>query len=83
MQVDRIRNEYSKYQEEFIKMLTPLQSMCDGHLSWILPIKHRANLEWATILPTHLEPYHAEPKARDFESSNIENVLGMNVIETA
>lgn len=37
----------------------------------------------ATTRPTHLVPYRAEPKARDCERFEIENMLVTNVIEPA
>lgn len=78
-----IPEDYFKYKEEFIYVLTPYQSMWDRHLGRISTIKHRVDLESPIIRPMDLVPYRIESKARDFKRSEIETMLVMNIIEPA
>lgn len=78
-----VPDEYSNYGDKFIELLSPLQSLWDGYLDRISTVRLRVDLESPTIRPIHSVPYHAKPKASDFERTEIERMVPNNVTETA
>lgn len=64
-------------------MLGPLISMCDAHFGGISTVKHCISLKSLNKRPIKSVSYRAGPKAYDFEKSEIEDLLSMNVTKPA
>lgn len=64
-------------------MLIPFQSIWDGHLGRSSTVKHRVDLESATLRPIDSVSYRAWTGARDLKRDKTESMLEINVIEPA
>lgn len=57
--------------------------MWDERFRYISTITYSFDLESSDVRPIHLVPYQAKPEACDFEGSEINTMLAMNVNEPA
>lgn len=57
--------------------------MCDGRLGSIDIAKHRIQLSTTDVRPINFAPYHAGPKAHEFDKTDIDKVLCMEIIGPA
>lgn len=76
-----ILEEYPKYQDDFIDMLTPFQSMWDRHLQRNSAVKHWVDLESPASWAIQLTPFRAGLVPHDFEWSETEHILAMNLMD--
>lgn len=63
--------------------MTPFQSMLNDHLDRISTARRRFDIESHMIWPTQLASYTAGSIASDFERSESENMLTVNIIVRA
>lgn len=78
-----IRNKYAGYCDTFGNTLEPFSAILDGCLGCIFAVSHRGDLESSNISPIKSRPYRVGPKDDDFEKSELDNMLAMNVFEPA
>ena len=69
-------------QEKARNMLKKYESMWNGSLGKISVTEHRIQLK-DDAQPVHLQPYRAGPKAREFETAEVQRMLDNDVIEPA
>lgn len=67
----------------FLNVPEPFQIMSDGRVQSISTVKPRVHLDFLNTCPIHSASYRAGPTARDFERSEVNNMLAIKVIQPA
>lgn len=71
------------YLDKSIGLMTKFQSMSDVYLGSINVVKHCTEVAWDETGPIHSAPYREGPNAREFETSEIEKMMIVGVIDSA
>lgn len=79
----QLLNGYAEYHDQFPGMLSGFQSVLDGHLRQMNIAKHRIGLRGENTQPIPSAPYHAGPRAREFEKEEICKMFSQKFIKLA
>lgn len=74
-------HEYSAYRHKFIDLLARIESMWDGYLGSIKPVKYLVELKRIDNKRKHLAPYRPARSQRELKKQMISRMLEMNIIE--
>lgn len=75
--------KYAQYLNEVLLILSDFPSMWDIYSGCSAAAKHRIGLLDHHTKPVHSPPYRAEPKTREFENVELDEMIKQKVIESA